>query len=216
VHLSRFAEEIVIWSSPLFGLISLSDSFTSGSSIMPQKRNPDAAELVRAKAGRIVGAFDGLVMVMKGLPLAYQKDMQEDKEGAMAALSALTLCLAAMTGMVSDMTPDSKRMREAAGEGYSTATDLADWLVRKLDMPFREAHHVTGRIVAQADAQKVPLQQLSLAAMQAIEPRITRDVFRVLSVENSVKSRLSRGGTAPQNVRREARRWLKALARQRP
>jgi argininosuccinate lyase len=216
VHLSRFAEEIVIWSSPLFGLISLSDSFTTGSSIMPQKRNPDAAELVRAKAGRIAGAFDGLVMVMKGLPLAYQKDMQEDKEGAMGALSALTLCLAAMTGMVADMTPDSKRMREAAGEGYSTATDLADWLVRKLDLPFREAHRITGRIVARADAQKLPLQQLSLGAMQAIEPRITRDVFRVLSVENSVKSRLSRGGTAPQNVRREAKRWLKALSRQHP
>jgi len=216
VHLSRFAEEIVIWSSPLFGLISLSDSFTTGSSIMPQKRNPDAAELVRAKVGRIVGAFDGLVMVMKGLPLAYQKDMQEDKEGAMAALSALTLCLAAMTGMVSDMTPDAKRMRGAASEGYSTATDLADWLVRTLDMPFREAHRVTGRIVARADAQKVPLQQLALGAMQAIEPRITRDVFRVLSVENSVKSRLSRGGTAPRNVRREAKRWIKALSRQNP
>ena len=215
VHLSRFAEEIVIWSSPLFGLISLSDSFTTGSSIMPQKRNPDAAELVRAKAGRIAGAFHALVIVMKGLPLAYQKDMQEDKEGAMAALSALLMSVAAMTGLVSDMTPDVKRMCEAAGEGHSTATDLADWLVRELDMPFREAHHVTGRIVAHAAAQKVALQELSLGAMQSIEPRITPAVFRVLSVENSVKSRTSRGGTAPQNVRREATRWLKALARER-
>jgi argininosuccinate lyase len=215
VHLSRFAEEIVIWSSPLVGLISLSDSFTTGSSIMPQKRNPDAAELVRAKAGQIAGAFAALLMVMKGLPLAYQKDMQEDKAGTMAAFSALLLSLAAMTGMVGDMTPDARRMREAAGEGYSTATDLADWLVRKLDMPFREAHHATGRIVAQASEQKVPLHRLSLAAMQTIEPRISPDVFRVLTVESSVRSRVSRGGTAPANVRREAKRWLKALARER-
>jgi argininosuccinate lyase len=214
VHLSRFAEEIVIWSSPLVGLIGLSDSFTTGSSIMPQKRNPDAAELVRAKAGRIAGAFNTLVMVMKGLPLAYQKDMQEDKEPAMAAFSALLLSLAAMTGMVEDMTADTRRMREMAGEGYSTATDLADWLVRKLDMPFRAAHHVTGRIVALAAAQKRHLHQLPLAAMQAIEPRITRDVFRVLSAENSVKSRKSRGGTAPSNVRREAKRWLNSLSKQ--
>jgi argininosuccinate lyase len=215
VHLSRFAEEIVLWCSPLVGLISLSDSFTTGSSIMPQKRNPDAAELVRAKTGRIVGAFEALVMVMKGLPLAYQKDMQEDKEGAMAAFSALMLSLAAMTGMVKDMTPDAARMRNAAGEGYSTATDLADWLVRTLDIPFREAHHVTGRIVAQAAEKKISLHQLPLAAMQAIEPRITSDVFRVLSVESSVRSRVSRGGTAPNNVRREANRWLKALPKER-
>jgi argininosuccinate lyase len=215
VHLSRFAEEIVLWCSPLVGLISLSDSFTTGSSIMPQKRNPDAAELVRAKTGRIVGAFEALVMVMKGLPLAYQKDMQEDKEGAMAAFSALMLSLAAMTGMVKDMTPDAARMRNAAGEGYSTATDLADWLVRTLDIPFREAHHVTGRIVAQAAEKKISLHQLPLAAMQAIEPRITSDVFSVLSVESSVRSRVSRGGTAPNNVRREANRWLKALPKER-
>jgi argininosuccinate lyase len=215
VHLSRFAEEIVIWCSPLVRLISLSDSFTTGSSIMPQKRNPDAAELVRAKAGRIIGALEALLIVMKGLPLAYQKDMQEDKEGAMAAFSALRLSLAAMTGMVRDMTPDAARMREAAGEGYSTATDLADWLVRTLNMPFRQAHHVAGRIVAQAAAEKVPLHQLPLVAMRAIEQRITKDAFRVLSVESSVKSRVSHGGTAPNNVRREANRWLKALSKER-
>ena len=190
VHLSRFAEEIVIWCSPLVGLISLSDRFTTGSSIMPQKRNPDAAELVRAKTGRIVGALEALLIVMKGLPLAYQKDMQEDKEGAMDAFSALMLSIAAMTGMVRDMTPDVARMRKAAGEGYSTATDLADWLVRTLKMPFREAHHVTGRIVAKAAAENVPLHELPLAAMQAIEKRITKDVFAVLSVDNSVKSRV--------------------------
>jgi argininosuccinate lyase len=213
VHLSRFAEEIVIWCSPLVALISLSDRFTTGSSIMPQKRNPDAAELVRAKTGRIVGALDALLMVMKGLPLAYQKDMQEDKEGAMDALSALMLSITAMTGMVRDMTPDAERMRKAAGEGYSTATDLADWLVRTLKMPFREAHHVTGRIVAQAAAEKLPLHELPLAAMQAVDKRITKEVFAVLSVESSVKSRVSQGGTAPKNVRREANRWLKALAK---
>jgi len=196
-------------------MIALSDRFTTGSSIMPQKRNPDAAELVRAKTGRIVGALDALLIVMKGLPLAYQKDMQEDKEGAMDALSALMLSISAMTGMVRDMTPDVARMRKAAGEGYSTATDLADWLVRTLKMPFREAHHVTGRIVAQAAAEKLPLHELPLTAMQAVEKRITRDVFAVLSVDNSVKSRVSHGGTAPKNVRREANRWLKALARER-
>ena len=213
VHLSRFAEEIVIWCSPLVGLIALSDRFTTGSSIMPQKRNPDAAELVRAKTGRIIGALDALLIVMKGLPLAYQKDMQEDKEGAIDALSALALSIAAMTGMVRDMTPDVGRMREAADQGYSTATDLADWLVRTLKMPFREAHHVTGRIVAKAAAEQVPLHQLPLEAMQAIEKRIGKDVFAVLSVENSVKSRVSHGGTAPKNVRREARKWLKTLGK---
>jgi argininosuccinate lyase len=213
VHLSRFAEEIVIWCSPLVGLIALSDRFTTGSSIMPQKRNPDAAELVRAKTGRIVGALDALLIVMKGLPLAYQKDMQEDKECAMDALSALMLSIAAMTGMVRDMTPDVARMHKAAGEGYSTATDLADWLVRTLKMPFREAHHVTGRIVAAAAAAGVPLHELPLDVMQTIEPRITREVFTVLSVESSVKSRVSHGGTAPKNVRREAGRWLKTLAK---
>ena len=215
VHLSRFAEEIVVWCSPLVGLISLSDRFTSGSSIMPQKRNPDAAELVRAKTGRIIGALEALLIVMKGLPLAYQKDMQEDKEGAMDAFSALLLSIAAMTGMVRDMTPDVARMRQAAGAGYSTATDLADWLVRTHNMPFREAHHVTGRIVAKAAAENVSLDRLPLAAMQAIEKRITNDVFTVLSAEDSAKSRVSYGGTAPKNVRRQANRWLKALEKER-
>ncbi|HEY0567403.1 MAG TPA: argininosuccinate lyase [Xanthobacteraceae bacterium] len=211
VHLSRFAEEIVIWTSPLVGLLALSDKFTTGSSIMPQKRNPDAAELVRAKTGRIVGALNAMLMVMKGLPLAYQKDMQEDKEGAMDALGALALTLTAMTGMVRDMAPNAARMQDAAGAGYSTATDLADWLVRTLKLPFREAHHVTGRIVARAAEDGRPLEKLSLAAMQEIEPRISKDVFAVLSVEQSVASRTSLGGTAPRNVRKEAQRWLRRL-----
>jgi argininosuccinate lyase len=211
VHLSRFAEEIVIWSSPLVGLVRLSDKFTTGSSIMPQKRNPDAAELVRARTGRVVGALTALLMVMKGLPLAYQKDMQEDKEGAIDALGALLLSINAMTGMVRDMEPDVARMRQAAGEGFSTATDLADWLVQTLKLPFREAHHVTGRIVADAAAAGVLLDKLPLAAMQAIEPRITGAVFGVLSVEKSVKSREVYGGTAPKNVRAQAERWLKRL-----
>jgi len=214
VHLSRFAEEIVIWCSSFVGFVSLSDRFTTGSSIMPQKRNPDAAELVRAKAGRIIGALEALLIVMKGLPLAYQKDLQEDKEGAIDALSALALSIAAMTGMVRDMTPDLERMRAGAGEGYSTATDLADWLVRKLKMPFREAHHATGRIVAQAAAEKIPLHKLPLVAMQAIEPRITEEVFEVLTVTSSVNSRVSLGGTAPENVRREATRWLETLGKE--
>ena len=166
MHLSRLAEEIVIWTSPLTGLMRLSDKFTTGSSIMPQKRNPDAAELVRAKAGRIAGAFQAIVIVMKGLPLAYQKDMQEDKEGAMDALAALSLCIAAMTGMVRDIEPDIGRMKKAAGEGYATATDLADWLVRTLNIPFRQAHHITGSIVAQAAKDGVPLHRVPLAEMQ--------------------------------------------------
>jgi argininosuccinate lyase len=215
VHLSRLAEEIVIWTSPLTGLMRLSDKFTTGSSIMPQKRNPDAAELVRAKAGRIAGALNALVLVMKGLPLAYQKDMQEDKEGAMEAFAALSLSIAAMTGMVGDIVPDVARMKKAAGEGYATATDLADWLVRSLKMPFREAHHVTGRIVAQAAETGIALHRLPLAAMQKIEPRITDEVFSVLSVERSAKSRESYGGTAPKNVRAQARKWLKKLDRER-
>jgi argininosuccinate lyase len=215
VHLSRLAEEIVIWTSPLTGLAKLSDKFTTGSSIMPQKRNPDAAELVRAKAGRIIGALNGLLVVMKGLPLAYQKDMQEDKEGAMAALSALTLSLAAMAGMVTDLEPDAARMKKAAGEGYATATDLADWLVRTLRLPFREAHHITGRIVAAASQDNVPLHRLPLEAMRAIEPRITQEAFEVLGVSNSVKSRTSFGGTAPKNVRSAAKRWLRQLEKDR-
>ncbi len=214
VHLSRFAEEIVIWTSPLVGLVRLSDKFTTGSSIMPQKRNPDAAELVRAKTGRIIGSLNALLIVMKGLPLAYQKDMQEDKEGAMAAFAALMLAVRAMTGMVRDLVPDKKRMKATAGDGYSTATDLADWLVRALKMPFREAHHVTGRIVAEAAGQGVALHKLPLAAMQAVEPRITEDVLNVLSVEASVKSRVSYGGTAGKNVRAQARGWLKRLEKE--
>jgi argininosuccinate lyase len=211
VHLSRFAEEIVLWSSPLVGLVKLSDAFTTGSSMMPQKRNPDAAELVRARVGRIVGALTSLLMVMKGLPLAYQKDMQEDKEGAIDALGALLLSFRAMTGMVGDLEPDVGRMRQAAGDGYATATDLADWLTRTLKLPFREAHHVTGRIVAKAAEAGVPLDKLPLAAMQAIEPSIAKAVFGVLSVEASVKSRALYGGTAPKNVRAAAQRWLKRL-----
>ncbi|MCW5688274.1 MAG: argininosuccinate lyase [Pseudolabrys sp.] len=215
MHLSRFAEEIIIWTSPLTGLVKLSDKFTTGSSIMPQKRNPDAAELVRAKAGRIIGALNGLLIVMKGLPLAYAKDMQEDKEGVMDALSALSLAIAAMTGMVNDLVPDTTKMKKAAGDGYATATDLADWLVRTFNIPFREAHHITGRIVAAASAKGVPLHRLPLADMQAVEPKITDDVFSVLSVDRSVKSRVSYGGTAPKNVKAQAKRWLKKLAKER-
>jgi argininosuccinate lyase len=215
VHLSRLAEEIVIWSSPLSGLVKLSDKFTTGSSMMPQKRNPDAAELVRAKSGRIIGALNALLIVMKGLPLAYAKDMQEDKEGVMDALGALTLSLAAMTGMVRDMEPDADRMKQMAGEGYATATDLADWLVRELKMPFRDAHHATGQIVARAAKAGVPLDQLPLDAMREVEPRITKAVFSVLSVDNSVKSRVSYGGTAPRNVRAQAKRWIGKLYKER-
>jgi argininosuccinate lyase len=214
MHLSRFAEEIVIWSSPLVGFVTLSDRFTTGSSMMPQKRNPDAAELIRAKAGRIFGALTALLAVMKGLPLAYQKDLQEDKEGAIDALGAFVLSLTAMTGMVRDLTPDVARLREAAGEGYSTATDLADWLTRTLNLPFREAHHVTGRVVAKAAEAGVPLAKLPLPVMQSIEPRITKAVYGVLAVENSVKTRAVYGGTAPARVRAEAKKWLKRLGNQ--
>jgi len=216
VHLSRLAEEIVIWTSPLTGLVRLSDKFTTGSSIMPQKRNPDAAELVRAKTGRVIGALNALLIVMKGLPLAYAKDMQEDKEGAMDSLSALSLSIAAMTGMIGDLEPETARMKKAAGEGYATATDLADWMVRTLKMPFREAHHRTGRIVAKAAETGVALHRLPLAAMREIEPRIGDDVFSVLSVDRSVKSRSSFGGTAPRNVRAQARKWLRRLQKEKP
>jgi argininosuccinate lyase len=214
VHLSRLAEEIVIWTSPLTALVKLSDKFTTGSSIMPQKRNPDAAELVRAKTGRIIGSLNAILIVMKGLPLAYAKDMQEDKEGAMDALSALSLSIAAMDGMVADMEPDAARMKKAAGEGYATATDLADWLVRTLNIPFREAHHITGTIVAKASGAGVALHRLALSDMQAVEPRITDAVFTVLSVGNSVKSRTSYGGTAPSNVRSQAKKWLRKLEKE--
>jgi argininosuccinate lyase len=211
VHLSRFAEEIVLWTSPQFGFVTLSDAFTTGSSIMPQKRNPDAAELVRGKAGRMFGALQALLVVMKGLPLAYSKDMQEDKEGAFDALQSLSLCLAAMAGMVRDIEPDIERMRRAAGAGYATATDLADWLVRRLGLPFREAHHVTGELVAAAAMRKVGLEELTLAEMQAVEPRISESVFSVLGVDKSVESRTSHGGTAPANVREQAQKWLDRL-----
>jgi argininosuccinate lyase len=211
IHLSRFAEELVLWTSPLVGFVRLSDKFTTGSSIMPQKRNPDAAELVRAKTGRIIGALSALLIVMKGLPLTYQKDMQEDKEGTMDAFSSLSLAIAAMTGMVRDLVADKSKMAAAAGDGYSTATDLADWLVRTLKVSFRDAHHITGRIVGKASDAGVPLHKLSLADMQEIEPRITDQVFGVLTVENSVASRVSFGGTAPANVREQAEGWRKRL-----
>jgi argininosuccinate lyase len=211
MHLSRLAEEIVLWTSPQFGFARLSDSFSTGSSIMPQKRNPDAAELVRAKAGRIAGDFQALLMVMKGLPLAYAKDMQEDKEPVFDALDALKLGLAAMAGMIGDLAIDAKAMKRASGRGYSTATDLADWLVRTLDIPFRDAHHITGRIVTLAEEQGVDLRKLKLPDLKAVEPRITEDVFSVLDPGKSAKSRKSQGGTAPANVRREARRWIKRL-----
>ena len=210
-HLSRFAEEIVLWATPQFGFASLSDRFSTGSSIMPQKRNPDAAELVRGKTGRVVGALAGLLMVMKGLPLAYSKDMQEDKEGTFDALTTLSLCLAAMTGMVGDLRPDTRRMEAAAGSGFATATDLADWLVRELGMPFRDAHHVTGRLVALAAARDVGLEALTLDEMRDVEPRLNEAVRGVLGVRDSVASRTSYGGTAPDNVRVQAERWLAAL-----
>jgi argininosuccinate lyase len=212
IHLSRFAEEIVLWTTPQFGFIALSDKFTTGSSIMPQKRNPDAAELVRGKSGRIIGDLAGLLIVMKGLPLAYSKDMQEDKEGSFDSLQSLSLCIAAIAGMVRDMTPRIDKMKAAAGSGYATATDLADWLVRALGMPFRQAHHVTGRIVALAAEAGLGLEQLTLAQMQSIEPTITDEVFDVLGVEKSVRSRVSYGGTAPDNVRQQAKTWAHRLA----
>ncbi len=215
MHMSRFAEEIVIWSTPQFGFIQLSDAWTTGSSIMPQKRNPDAAELVRAKVGRIAGAFHSLTLVMKGLPLAYSKDMQEDKEVTFDALDSFQIALAAMNGMVNDLEPVPEAMAAAAGSGYSTATDLADWLVRELKLPFREAHHITGRVVSLAEKSACELSDLTIDDLQTVEPRITKDVFSVLSVEKSVASRTSYGGTAPQNVRKMARSWLKRLDRTR-
>ncbi|HEY2132700.1 MAG TPA: argininosuccinate lyase [Acetobacteraceae bacterium] len=211
MHLSRFAEEIVIWCSAPYRFIRLSDAFTTGSSIMPQKRNPDAAELVRAKTGRVNGALIALLTVMKGLPLAYAKDMQEDKEPAFDAAEAWALSLAAIGGMVRDMAPDVARMAQFAGSGFATATDLADWLVRVLRLPFRTAHHVTGRLVAKAEARGVDLAELTLAEMQAEEAGITDAVFGVLTVQASVASRTSYGGTAPANVARQAARWQAAL-----
>ena len=210
-HLSRLAEEIVIWSTPQFGFIRLSDSFSTGSSIMPQKKNPDAAELVRAKTGRLNGALIALLTVMKGLPLAYSKDMQEDKEQVFDAAETLELAIAAMTGMVSDLAVSSDSMKAAAGAGYSTATDLADWLVREAGLPFREAHHVTGAAVALAEEKGCDLSDLALADLQAINSAITDNVYAVLTVEASVASRTSFGGTAPDQVRQQIAWWRKHL-----
>ena len=211
-HLSRFAEELVIWSSAQFKFVTLSDRFSTGSSIMPQKKNPDAAELIRAKVGRITGSLVGLLMVMKGLPLAYSKDMQEDKEQVFDASDSLMLALAAMTGMISDMEPNVASLETAAASGFSTATDLADWLVRDLGMPFREAHHITGALVAKAEEKGCDLPDLSLADMQIVNERINSDVFNFLGVQNSVASRQSYGGTAPKQVRKQIARWRKILS----
>ena len=211
MHLSRFAEELVIWSSAQFRFVRLSDRWTTGSSIMPQKKNPDAAELLRAKLGRILGATVALFTIMKGLPLTYSKDMQEDKEQVFDAADTLMLGLAAMTGMVGDMTANRESLAAAASSGFSTATDLADWLVRMLGLPFRDAHHVTGTLVAMAEAKGVDLPDLTLAQMQSVHPGITAGVFVVLGVENSVRSRTSYGGTAPDQVRAQAARWRETL-----
>jgi argininosuccinate lyase len=211
VHLSRLAEEIVIWMTPQFGFVKLTDAFTTGSSIMPQKKNPDAAELIRAKVGRILGSLTQLTVVMKGLPLTYSKDMQEDKVPTFEAFDALELSLAAMAGMVADLEPNAERMAAAAGAGFSTATDLADWLVRTLDMPFRDAHHVTGAAVKKAEGLGVDLPGLPLAELQAIEPRITAAVFDVLTPQASAASRKSYGGTSPEQVRAQIARWKEKL-----
>ncbi len=211
MHLSRFAEELVIWSSAQFRFVRLSDKWTTGSSIMPQKKNPDAAELLRAKLGRILGATVALFTIMKGLPLTYSKDMQEDKEQVFDAADTLMLGLAAMTGMVTDMTANREILKAAAASGFSTATDLADWLVRELGLPFRQAHHVTGSLVAMAETAGCDLPDLPLVKMQAVHPGITEAVFDVLGVENSVRSRISYGGTAPDQVRLQAARWREAL-----
>jgi argininosuccinate lyase len=212
IHLSRLAEEIVIWMTPQFGFISLTDAFTTGSSIMPQKKNPDAAELVRAKAGRLLGSFTQLCVVMKGLPLTYSKDMQEDKVPTFEAFDALELSLRAMAGMVADLQPIVENMEKAAGAGFSTATDLADWLVRELGLPFRDAHHITGAAVKRAEQLGCDLPGLPLADLQALEPRITDGVYKVLAPAASVASRTSYGGTAPAQVRGQIKRWKEILA----
>ena len=214
MHLSRFAEELVIWSSAQFRFVRMSDKWSTGSSIMPQKRNPDAAELIRAKIGRIMGANIGLMTVMKGLPLAYSKDMQEDKEQVFDAADNLMLALAAMTGMVSDMTANTESLEAAASSGFSTATDLADWCVRALNMPFRDAHHVTGSLVAMAEDRGCDLPDLSLEDMQTVNAQITEEVFGVLGVHNSVASRTSYGGTAPSEVRKQIARWKEILGKE--
>ena len=212
MHLSRFAEELVIWSSAQFRFVTLSDRFSTGSSIMPQKKNPDAAELIRAKVGRIFGANVALMMVMKGLPLAYSKDMQEDKEQVFDAADNLMLALAAMEGMVKDMSANVDNLAAAAGSGFSTATDLADWLVRAVNMPFRTAHHVTGTLVAMAEAKGCDLADLSIEDMKSVHDEITDDVYSVLTVENSVRSRMSYGGTAPAQVLVQIQRWKDVLS----
>ncbi|WDR04625.1 argininosuccinate lyase [Devosia rhodophyticola] len=214
VHLSRFAEELVIWSSAQFGFVRLSDKYSTGSSIMPQKRNPDAAELVRAKIGRILGALTSLIVVMKGLPLAYSKDMQEDKEIAFDALDSLSLSLAAMTGMVGDLSINHDRMHAAASAGFSTATDIADWLVREVNMPFRDAHHVTGQIVALAEKKNCGLEGLTIEDFKQVDQRIDSRIHKILTVESSVASRQSYGGTAPTNVLNQAARWKSVLTGQ--
>ena len=206
VHLSRLAEELVLWSSPGFGFVRLSEAFTTGSSIMPQKRNPDAAELVRGKTGRVIGALNAVLVMLKGLPLAYAKDLQEDKEPAFDALDTVRLCVRAATGMVRDMRIDTERMKAMAAVGHATATDLADWLVRALGVPFRDAHSITGRLVRLAESKGVGLSELTLAAMQAVEPRLTEDARATLTVERSVESRASYGGTAPEQVLAAIRR----------
>jgi argininosuccinate lyase len=211
VHLSRMAEELVLWTTPQFGFVTLSDAFTTGSSIMPQKRNPDAAELVRGKTGRVLGALTSLTMTMKGLPLAYGKDMQEDKEPTFEAFDALELSLRAMAGMAADLQPNLQRMAEAAGSGFSTATDLADWLVRKLDLPFREAHHIAGAAVKRAEALGAGLDELPIEEFRALEPRITVDVYEVLTAKASAASRSSYGGTAPDQVRARIGQWKERL-----
>lgn len=211
MHLSRFSEELVIWSSAQFRFVTLSDKFSTGSSIMPQKKNPDAAELIRAKIGRIFGANVALMLVMKGLPLTYSKDMQEDKEQVFDAADNLMLALAAMEGMVGDMMANCNNLQIAAASGFSTATDLADWLVRSLDMPFRDAHQVTGTLVALAETEKCDLPDLTLDQMQSVHSGITNEVYDILGVENSVASRMSYGGTAPEQVRSQIARWEAAL-----
>ncbi|MFQ8431123.1 argininosuccinate lyase [Amaricoccus sp. W119] len=210
-HLSRMAEELVIWSTAQFRFVTLSDRFSTGSSIMPQKKNPDAAELIRAKVARINGALVALLTVMKGLPLAYSKDMQEDKEQVFDAADSLMLALAAMTGMAGDMRPNAERLREAAASGFSTATDLADWLVRALGLPFRDAHHVTGALVRRAEELGIDLPDLSLDDMRAVHEGITAEVYEVLGVDNSVASRTSHGGTAPSQVRAQIARWRESF-----
>jgi len=203
VHLSRLAEELVIWTSVQFNFVRLPDSFSTGSSIMPQKRNPDAAELCRAKVGRLIGDLNALLIVMKGLPLAYSKDMQDDKEPTFEAFDTLGLCLTAMTGMIAELTINRDVLKDAAGKGFATATDLADWVVRVLGVPFRDAHHITGSLVKMAEDKGCDLMDLSLADMQSVEPRITDDIFSVLTVESSAASRTSYGGTSPENVRQQ-------------